>query len=152
MSTTIAGIVKNGVVVPSAPLPEGANVEIHLNDRPRRIPPELPEELAASQPGSANPLALEPAGMSASVQPTATTSALPPDDTAQRARTNQRRIELINKELDVGLTPAEAAELQQLQAAIDLYLQTHLPLPMDVLQQLQDAARREGLLNDLLGQ
>ena len=30
MFTTIAGIVTNGVVVPSSPLPEGARVEIHL--------------------------------------------------------------------------------------------------------------------------
>ena len=30
MSTAITGIVTNGVVVPSSPLPEGAEVEIHL--------------------------------------------------------------------------------------------------------------------------
>jgi hypothetical protein len=30
MSTTITGVVTNGVVVPSSPLPEGAQVEIHL--------------------------------------------------------------------------------------------------------------------------
>ena len=30
MSTTITGVVTNGVVVPNAPLPEGARVEIHL--------------------------------------------------------------------------------------------------------------------------
>jgi hypothetical protein len=30
MSTTITGIVTNGVVVPNSPLPEGARVEIHL--------------------------------------------------------------------------------------------------------------------------
>src|SRR5256885_769041 len=30
MSTTITGVVTNGVVVPSSPLPEGARVEIHL--------------------------------------------------------------------------------------------------------------------------
>jgi hypothetical protein len=28
MSTTITGVVTNGVVVPSSPLPEGANVEV----------------------------------------------------------------------------------------------------------------------------
>ena len=31
MSTTITGVVTNGVVVPNAPLPEGARVGIHLN-------------------------------------------------------------------------------------------------------------------------
>jgi hypothetical protein len=32
MSITITGVVTNGVVVPSSPLPEGVEVEIHLND------------------------------------------------------------------------------------------------------------------------
>lgn len=32
MSITITGIVQNGVVVPQAPLPEGAQVEIRLTD------------------------------------------------------------------------------------------------------------------------
>jgi hypothetical protein len=30
MSTTITGVVTNGVVVPNSPLPEGMRVEIHL--------------------------------------------------------------------------------------------------------------------------
>ena len=30
MSTAIAGVVKNGVIVPTAPLPEGAQVEIRV--------------------------------------------------------------------------------------------------------------------------
>ena len=30
MSTTITGVVKNGVIVPKSPLPEGARVEIRL--------------------------------------------------------------------------------------------------------------------------
>ena len=30
MSTTITGVVTHGVVVPSAPLPEGTQVEIHM--------------------------------------------------------------------------------------------------------------------------
>jgi hypothetical protein len=32
MSTSISGHVKNGVVVPNAPLPEGAKVEIRLSE------------------------------------------------------------------------------------------------------------------------
>ena len=32
MSITITGVVKNGVVVPNAPLPEGAQVEINMAD------------------------------------------------------------------------------------------------------------------------
>jgi hypothetical protein len=34
MSTTITGVVKNGVVVPMASLPEGAQVEIRLSESP----------------------------------------------------------------------------------------------------------------------
>src|SRR6202040_1909581 len=36
MSTTITGVVTNGVVVPNSPLPEGARVEIRL--QPERDP------------------------------------------------------------------------------------------------------------------
>ena len=50
MSTTITGVVTNGVIVPSSPLPEGARVEIYLND-PLEIPPDLQVELAAWQQG-----------------------------------------------------------------------------------------------------
>lgn len=38
MSITIAGVVKNGVVVPSTPLPEDAHVEIRLNETPAAVP------------------------------------------------------------------------------------------------------------------
>ncbi len=34
MTTTIAGVVKNGVVVPAASLPDGAHVEIRLSELP----------------------------------------------------------------------------------------------------------------------
>jgi hypothetical protein len=34
MSITVAGFVKNGVVVPNAPLPEGARVEILVSNEP----------------------------------------------------------------------------------------------------------------------
>jgi hypothetical protein len=37
MFITIPGVVKNGVVVPSAPLPEGAQVEIRLSQAPTDI-------------------------------------------------------------------------------------------------------------------
>ena len=57
MSTTITGVVTNGVVVPKSPLPEGARVEIYLND-PLEVSPELQAELAAWQQGSAEALAL----------------------------------------------------------------------------------------------
>lgn len=55
MSTTVTGTVTNGVVVPNSPLPEGAHVEILVS---AVIPPEVQEELAAWQQGSAEALAL----------------------------------------------------------------------------------------------
>jgi hypothetical protein len=44
MSTTITGIVTNGVVVPSSPLPEGAQVEIRIQPTTPEVTPELQEE------------------------------------------------------------------------------------------------------------
>jgi len=49
MSTIIAGVVKNGVIVPNAPLPEGAAVEIHLNSSPV-VPSKLAERPQEKQP------------------------------------------------------------------------------------------------------
>jgi hypothetical protein len=49
MSVTVAGVVKNGVVVPQVPLPEGAQVEIRLNQGPADVPPEQKDELPARQ-------------------------------------------------------------------------------------------------------
>lgn len=49
VANIIAGFVKNGVVVPNAPLPEGAFVEVHIIHGPIDIPPELQEELDAWQ-------------------------------------------------------------------------------------------------------
>ena len=47
MSVTVAGFVKNGVVVPNAPLPEGAFVEVHVIHEPIAVPPELQAEFDA---------------------------------------------------------------------------------------------------------
>jgi hypothetical protein len=58
MSITTTGTVTNGVVVPNSPLPEGAHVEIRLSDASPEISPELRDELAAWQQGSAEALAL----------------------------------------------------------------------------------------------
>jgi len=44
MSNIITGIVTNGVVVPSSPLPEGAQVEIRLQWVRPEVTPELQEE------------------------------------------------------------------------------------------------------------
>ena len=47
MSMVVAGFVKNGVIVPNAPLPEGAFVEVHVINGPIEVPPELQEEFDA---------------------------------------------------------------------------------------------------------
>jgi hypothetical protein len=56
MSAPVAGFVKDGVVVPTAPLPEGAMVEVHVIDGPLVVPPELEEELGAWQRAGAESL------------------------------------------------------------------------------------------------
>ena len=56
MSVTVAGFVKNGVVVPNAPLPEGAFVEVRVVSEPVEIAPELQEEFDAWDRASAESL------------------------------------------------------------------------------------------------
>ena len=58
MSMVVAGFVKNGVVVPNVPLPEGAFVEVHVIRGPIDVPPELQAELDAWQLASAQTLAM----------------------------------------------------------------------------------------------
>src|SRR6266851_4942683 len=61
MSVTVAGFVKNGVVVPNAPLPEGAFVEVRVVSGPIEVPPELQEEFDAWDRASAGALESFPA-------------------------------------------------------------------------------------------
>jgi hypothetical protein len=56
MSVTVAGFVKNGVVVPNTPLPEGAFVEVRVVSGPIEVPPELQEEFDAWNRASADAL------------------------------------------------------------------------------------------------
>ncbi len=58
MPDIVAGFVKNGVVVPNAPLPEGAFVEVHVINGPIEIPAELQAEFDAWQLASAQALEL----------------------------------------------------------------------------------------------
>ena len=46
MPSTITGVVANGVVVPSSPLPEGAKVEIQLSERS----PDIARDLCGAHP------------------------------------------------------------------------------------------------------
>jgi hypothetical protein len=58
MSITVFGVVRNGIVVPDFPLPEGAVVEIVTHETPVESPREFQEELAGWQLGSAQALEL----------------------------------------------------------------------------------------------
>ncbi len=58
MSVIVAGFVKNGVVVPNSPLPEGAFVEVHVIHSPIEVPTELQSELDAWQLAGAEALEL----------------------------------------------------------------------------------------------
>src|SRR5438552_17308731 len=56
MAVTVGGFVRNGMVVPNAPLPEGAFVEVRVINGPIEVPPELQAELDAWQLTSAEAL------------------------------------------------------------------------------------------------
>lgn len=58
MQLIVAGFVKNGVVVPNMPLPEGAFVEVHVIRGPIEVPPDLQAELDAWQLAGAQALEL----------------------------------------------------------------------------------------------
>ncbi len=49
MPNIVAGFVKNGVVVPNAPLPEGAQVEIKLKQNAPEISPGATARLSPSE-------------------------------------------------------------------------------------------------------
>ncbi len=56
MSMIFAGFVKNGVVVPNAPLPEGAFVEVRVIHGAVEVPRELQEEFDAWERAGAGTL------------------------------------------------------------------------------------------------
>ena len=49
MSTIVSGVVANGVVVPDAPLPEGAHVEIQLKPSGPEVPPVVAARVTPSE-------------------------------------------------------------------------------------------------------
>ena len=55
---SITGVVRQGVVVPESPLPEGARVQITVFDPKVEMPPELQEELDAWERASSKALDL----------------------------------------------------------------------------------------------
>ncbi len=58
MAMTVTGVVKDGLVVPSVPLPEGATVEIMIEGATIEVPDDLREEFEAWERASSNALAL----------------------------------------------------------------------------------------------
>jgi hypothetical protein len=58
MSTIVSGIVKDGLIIPSTPLPEGARVEILVTEAGLEIPGDLQAEFEAWDRSSAEALAL----------------------------------------------------------------------------------------------
>ena len=58
MPDSIAGFVRNGIVVPNTPLPEGAFVEVRVIHGPIEVPPELQAELGAWQQAGGEALEL----------------------------------------------------------------------------------------------
>lgn len=58
MAATVGGTVKDGLVVPDTPLPEGARVEIVMTGPATDIPPELRAEFEAWDRASAEALDL----------------------------------------------------------------------------------------------
>jgi hypothetical protein len=58
LSNTTAGVVKNGVIMPGSPIPEGALVEIRQVGNHVEVSPELQAELVAWQQAGAEALSL----------------------------------------------------------------------------------------------
>ncbi len=58
MSTIVSGVVRDGLVVPSTPLPEGARVEILVDEARLDIPEALQAEFEAWDRSSADALTL----------------------------------------------------------------------------------------------
>jgi hypothetical protein len=58
MATIVWGVVIEGRVVPSMPLPEGAHVEIRLADPPSEVPEDLRAEFDAWDRASSSALDL----------------------------------------------------------------------------------------------
>ena len=57
-------------------------------------------------------------------------------------RINQRRIHLIDKQFSKGLSATEEAELGQLQALMDSYIDAVHPLPTQSLRELRESVRQ----------
>jgi len=68
-----------------------------------------------------------------------------PSETSSWKRLNRRRLNLIDKEVDRGLTAEEATELCALQKDADAYLDIVAPLPFEIFEKLRECAKEDGL-------
>jgi transposase-like protein len=60
-------------------------------------------------------------------------------------RLNKRRVELIDKEAEVGLSKDELGELERLQEETGKRLNRIAPLPFETLERFEERARRAGI-------
>jgi hypothetical protein len=58
---------------------------------------------------------------------------------------NRRRLDLVDKEVEQGLTAAEGTELRALQKKADAYLDIVAPLPFEIFDKLRECAKVDGL-------
>ncbi|MGH8646842.1 MAG: hypothetical protein ACREX4_21235 [Gammaproteobacteria bacterium] len=66
-----------------------------------------------------------------------------PHATEWTDKKNQRRCELVDKEIEGTLSPAEQVELEKLQTEMLAYRRNVVPLPLDKLRELHQALLRE---------
>lgn len=63
----------------------------------------------------------------------------PRDDVATRlAAANERRLHLIDKQFDEGLTPDESAELERLQEEVSAIIDSQAPSRFDIIRELEE--------------
>ena len=62
---------------------------------------------------------------------------------------NQRRLALIDKDIDHGLSAAEAAELADLEKKAQQYLDATAPVSFEIISRLQECAARDGFTVEL---
>jgi hypothetical protein len=78
-------------------------------------------------------------------------SAAHPGEEASWEEPNQRRHNLIDKDMEEGLTPAEKAELHVLEEKAEEYLNDVDPQPFGIFQRLKECAAKDGLTVNLDG-
>jgi hypothetical protein len=70
-------------------------------------------------------------------------------DDAVWDKLNQRRLELIDRDIGQGLSVSERAELEDLEKKADDYLDKVAPLPFEMIEKLKAALAEDGLTVDL---